>query len=391
MASRKDNKGRVLRTGESQRKDGGYDFRYYDAKKKRHSVYAPTLNELRKKEAEIAALYSQGTKYAEGSTTVLDLVKRYLETKTGLSYNTQCSYNRVFNRVKESPIANVYIRDLKTSEVKRWFTTLSKNGLSYWTIHQTKGVLSPAFDLAVEDEILTKNPFDFSLSKVVPVDSKPRHALTYHQQRDLLKAFKNHPTLAPRYDLMVILLGTGMRISEAVGLTMNDIDMEKRTININHQLIYHYQRGLYISPPKSTSGYRLIPMSDAVYKAFQSVLEDRIFVTDEAEVDGLNGFVFLTKRGTPDYASLIQTALVNVVKDYNRSSPDEPLPRITPHILRHTFCTNMINSGVSVKQVQYLMGHSTATVTMNVYAHAMQEKSDDALISAMNGISLRYA
>lgn len=385
MASRKDNKGRVLKTGESQRPNGGYEFRYFDAHKKRHSVYAATLNELREKEAAIQEMYAQGTSYAEGAITVIELVRRYLDSKDGLSYNTQRNYSYVLEKIDNSPLASRRIRDIKMSDAKRWFTLLSKSGLGYWSISQIKGVISPAFDMAVEDEILVRNPFSFSLSKVVRPNSKQRAALTYKQQKELLQAFREHPSYGPRYNLISIMLGTGLRVGEVTGLTFDDIDMEKRVIHISHQLLYNYKRGLYVSPPKSDSGNRVIPMSDAVYACFQSVLSDRRFVADEPTIDGYSGFIFLTKRGTPDYASLIQTAISGVVRDYNRVA-SEPLPHVSPHILRHTFCTNMINSGVSVKQVQYLMGHSTANVTMNVYAHVMQEKSNEGLISTMNDI-----
>lgn len=390
MASRKDNKGRVLKTGESQRSNGTYEFRYYDAHKDRHTVYAPTLSELREKEAEIQKMYANGTNYVKGAVTVVELVKRYLETKDGLSFNTQVCYDRVVERLKNSTIGCRQIRDIKTSDAKLWVSNLSKSGLGYWSINQIKGLLSPAFESAVEDEILVRNPFGFPLSKVIAVDPKPREALSYKHQKELLQAFKNNSSYAPRYELIAIMLGTGLRIGEATGLTFNDIDMDNRTINVNHQLIYNHKRGLYVVPPKTSSGNRIVPMSDTVYRCFQSAIKNRRLVTDEPVVDGYSGFIFLTKRGTPEYASLVQAAMTNVIKEYNQTATS-PLPRVTPHILRHTFCTNMIDSGVSIKDVQSLMGHSNANVTMNVYAHVMKDKTRDALVETMDNVCRKFA
>lgn len=390
MASRKDNKGRVLKTGESQRANGTYEFRYYDAHKDRHTIYAPTLSELREKEAEVQKMYANGTNYVKGAVTVVELVKRYLEAKDGLSYNTQVCYERVIERLKNSTIGNRQIRDIKTSDAKRWVSNLSKSGLGYWSINQIKGLVSPAFESAVEDEILVRNPFGFPLSKVIATDPKPREALSYKHQKELLQAFKNNSSYAPRYELIAIMLGTGLRIGEATGLTFDDIDMDNRTINVNHQLIYNHKRGLYVVPPKTSSGNRIIPMSDTVYRCFQSAIKNRRIVTDEPVVDGYSGFIFLTKRGTPEYASLVQTALANVIKEHNQTAAS-PLPRVTPHILRHTFCTNMIDSGVSIKDVQSLMGHSNANVTMNVYAHVMKDKTRDALVETMDNVCRKFA
>lgn len=391
MASRKDNKGRVLKTGESQRKDGGYDFRYYDSKGKRHSIYAPTLNELREKESAIQKLLLQGINYTASATTVIEQVNKYLMTREGLSYNTQRSYEYVIEKIKACAFADWPIRDVKSSDAKCWFSLLSKSGLGYWSIQQIKGVISPAFEMAVEDEVLNKNPFDFSLSKVVQPPKKSKEALSYTQQKTLLSAFQTNPSYSSRYELIAIMLGTGMRVGELTGLTFNDVDMDNKLIHVNHQLHYNYKRGLYITAPKSESGNRTLPMSDMVYSCFKAAIANRRFVIDEPSVDGYTGFIFLTKRGNPDYVSLIQQAISAVVKDHNRNYPDNPLPHLSPHILRHTFCTNMIHSGVSVKQTQYLMGHATASVTMNVYAHAVKDQTESGVIRAMNDVGKKLA
>ena len=96
---RKDNKGRVLKTGESQRKDGVYQYRYTDARGRRQCVYATTLQELRQKENDIQI--DDGIDYEAGQITVIELLEKYISLKNGVRYNTQVGYNFVLNLVKE--------------------------------------------------------------------------------------------------------------------------------------------------------------------------------------------------------------------------------------------------------------------------------------------------
>lgn len=67
------------------------------------------------------------------------------------------------------------------------------------------------------------------------------------------------------------------------------------------------------------------------------------------------------------------------MKKYRKLHPDKPLPTITPHVFRHTFCTNMANAGMDIKSLQYLMGHSDAAITMNVYAHASYARAEESM------------
>ena len=99
-AKRKDKKGRVLRTGESQRKDLTYQYRYQDITGKRRTVYAPTLEELRVKEEEINNAVNIGIDYNAGNVTVLELLERYISLKQGVRNATKVGYNFVFNLVK---------------------------------------------------------------------------------------------------------------------------------------------------------------------------------------------------------------------------------------------------------------------------------------------------
>ena len=172
----------------------------------------------------------------------------------------------------------------------------------------------------------------------------------------------------PYYDGMLILFKTGLRISEFVGLTMKDLHMKKRKIDVTHQLQRKRDMTYTIEDTKTAAGRRCIPMTDEVYNAFQRILEQRKHPKVEPMVDGLVGFLFLDKNDRPMVALHWEKYFQRVCKKYN-SIYKVQLPKITPHVCRHTFCSNMAKSGMNPKTLQYLMGHSDIGVTLNTYTH----------------------
>ena len=170
---------------------------------------------------------------------------------------------------------------------------------------------------------------------------------------------------------MFILFKTGLRISEFCGLTVNDLDFKNRIINIDHQLIKVSKIGYVVQPPKSENGIRQIPMSDEVYQSFKNILKQRR-KQKNLVIDGYRDFLFINRNGNPQVAVNYEAMFRKLVEKYN-SNHEEPLPRITPHVMRHTFCTRLANAGMNPKALQYVMGHSNITITLNLYAHASLE------------------
>ena len=379
---RKDSKNRVLRAGESQRKDGTYMYRYTDVRGKRVCVYARTLEDLRVKEQTIQKELNDGIDYAAGEIIVLDLLKRYIATKTGVRYNTKVGYQFVLNLVSKESFGCLKIRDIKPSDAKQWFIKLYQDGRRYSTITSVRGVLRPAFEMAVEDDIIRRNPFSFQITDVVPNDSKTRQAISGEVKERFLTFIRESRHYSQYYDEIIILLGTGMRVSELYGLTRADLDFEARRIKVERQLTRTRHCEYYIEKPKTASGERYIPMTNEVYQAFQSVVQRRKQPKVELLIDGHTGFLFLDKDGKPKVAMHLEHVMKRIVDRYNDAHEDK-LPSITPHVLRHTFCTEMANSGIDLKSLQYLMGHSDAGVTLNVYTHASYEAAENAMRKAV--------
>lgn len=169
------------------------------------------------------------------------------------------------------------------------------------------------------------------------------------------------------YDEIIILLRTGLRISEFCGLTLKDLDFTSRVINIGHQLIKLSKTGYVVQPPKSENGITQIPMSDEVYQAFKNILKHRR-KQKSLVIDGYNDFLFINRNGNPQVVVNYEAMFRKLVDKY-KSKNEEQLPRITPRVMRHTFCTRLAKAGMNPK----VMGHSNITTTLNLYAHASLE------------------
>ena len=375
---RKDHKGRLLRTGESQRKDLTYQYRYTDATGKRRTVYASDLQELRKKEKAIQKDVEDGINYCEGNVTVIELLERYIALKQGVRHATKVGYNFVLNIAKKESFCYRTINTIRTSDAKLWLMKLQKDGRGYSTITSIRGVVKPAFQMACDEDIIRKNPFDFPLAGVVVNDSKKRIALSREQQEIFMNFVKGDDHYCRYYDEFNVLLGTGMRVSEFCGLTISDLDFENRRIFVEKQLLKEKGGVYHVEKTKTESGVRYIPMSDEVCQSLKNILARRQKPKKEMLIDGYAGFLLLDKNGNPKVGLHLDHHMQWTMKKYRRTQ-QIPLPTITPHVLRHTFCTNMANAGMDLKSLQYLMGHSDAGVTMNVYTHASYDHAEKTM------------
>lgn len=391
MATRRDSKHRVLRRGESIRQDGRYQFKCH-VNGKAHFVYSwrleptdklpvgkkPCLS-LRELEKQIGYDLDNRLDPVGRNITVNELVDRYLATKTGVKYNTQMNYNFVKNILKTHPFGDAKISRVKTSDAKLFLIKLQQeDGRGYSSVKTIRGVLRPAFQMAVDDDVLHKNPFGFQLAGVVVNDSVTREAITKEQMNKFLKFVHDDNVYCKYYEVIYILFHTGMRISEFCGLTISDIDLENNIVNIDHQLQRTSDMKYILDTTKTDAGTRKLPITQDVADCFQVILEDRKKPKYEKMIKGHTGFLFLDKNDNPEVAMHWQHRLNHMVKRYNDIYRVQ-MPNITPHVCRHTYCSNMAKSGMNPKTLQYLMGHSDISVTMNTYTHWGLEDAADEL------------
>lgn len=385
---RKDNKGRILRNGEIQEQNGRYRFKYIDTfgdpkyvRSWRLDVHdpmppgkkvEPSLRELEKRIAAdtIDQIVPEG-----GRLTVSDLVEKYVSLRKGVRPSTEAGYKTVINILKKDPFGSQRIDKVKVLDAQEWLVKLQKNGRGYSSIHTIRGVLRPAFQLAVDNDYVRKNPFAFDLGTVIYNDSVTREALSRDDERKFLKFVKEDSHFCKYYDGIYILFNTGLRISEFVGLTLKDIDFENMKINVDHQLQRNNGIGYNIRDTKTESGGRLVPMTEEVAECFKRIIQNRKTPKVEPMVDGYVGFLFLDKDEHPMVAMHWEKYFQHIVEKYNNIYKIQ-MPKVTPHVCRHTFCSRMASARMNPKTLQYIMGHSDISVTLNTYTHL---GFDDAL------------
>ena len=381
---RKDDKGRLLRAGESQRPDKRYCYQYTDAYGKRKSTYSWRLTEhdrmipgkkkeasLREKERKIQADLFDQIIPEGGKLTVRGLTEKYVSIKgnSNVRESTRASYRTVLALLEKDSFGGKRIDKVRISDAKEWLIKLQRmDGKGYSTIRTIRGVLRPAFQLAVDDDLIRKNPFGFELASVVYNDSVTREALSYKDEKRFMEFVKEDKHFSQYYDAIFILFQTGLRISEFVGLTKKNISFGEMKITVDHQLQRYPKIGYCIVEPKTEAGVREIPMTAEVADCFRRILKKRAKLKVEPMVDGYSGFLFIDKNGNPMVALHWEKYFQHICEKYNKIYKN-PIPKVTPHVARHTFCSRMAAKRMNPKTLQYIMGHSDIAVTLNTYTH----------------------
>lgn len=397
MATRKDNKGRNLKTGESQRKDGRYMYRW-TVDGKECTVYSLTLAELREKEKKIQKDIEDGIDGRKASNTYLnDMFEKYMEGKTELKQSTRSNYRYMYKKfVESSKLGKKKIGEIKFSDIKSFYNSLiNENGFKPNSMETINTILHPIFTLAVRDGIIRTNPSDGAMAEIKKShnwEKTRRHALTIEEQ----EAFIDYMTGSPIYNhwlpIFTTFLGTGCRVGELIGLRWEDCDFDNNIISINHNLIYRQQDNgkmeMHITTPKTQAGCRIIPMLSEVRQALVRERKNRMktgFST--CEIDGYKNFVFLNRNGGVYNPMTLNRAICRITRDYNTEEIEKAIKEnrgpvlirhFSVHNLRHTFCTRFCENETNIKIIQEIMGHSDISTTMNIYAEATESKKQES-------------
>ena len=403
--SRKDSRGYVLRNGESQRKDGRYVFSYTDSEKKRRSIYAKSLAELRTKERKIIRDIEDGLDpHLPERMSLNDLYDKFMGQKYDLKESTRVNYLYTYNHFVRDGFGKRKIATIKYTDIKKFYYSLILDKqVKASSVESVHTQLHPTFQMAVRDGILRTNPTDGVMTEIKKShiwDKSKRRALTVPQQ----KAFMNHAMENAVFrgwvPILTVLLGTGMRIGECLGLCWSDVDFGKRIIEVNKTLVYRPDEkgksSFYVSTPKTEAGIRTIPILDEVYKALLTEYEMQScigFNTDT--ISGYSGFLFTTSSGNVVNPSCVNRAIDRIIKSYNKEETAKAkkerreavlLPHFSAHHLRHTFCTRLCEEESNLKVIQSIMGHSDISTTMDIYAEATDEKKKEIVAKLENKI-----
>lgn len=402
--TRKDKKGYMLRTGECQRKDGRYSYAYTDRWKKRHVVYATSLVELRELEKQIRMDLDSGIDpNAAKVMTVNDAFDRYISRKYDLKPTTKSNYQFNYDHFVREGFGQEKIGKIRYSDVKKFYYDLMKErGIKPRTLDGINTVIHSTFKMAVRDEIIRSNPAEGVMAEIKKSDlwvKTRKCGLTVPEQRELVEFMKDSHQFKGWVPVITVLLGTGMRIGECLGLRWEDINLDKRLISVNHNLVDYQDRDIRkqvrkIQTTKTRAGVRMIPMIDEVYEAFitEFELQSAIGFCEE-EIDGYSGFIFTTTDQKLMSRSAVNNAIHRIVRIHNeeeekkaKAEGREPIliPQFSAHQLRHTFCTRFCENETNLKVIQSIMGHSDITTTMDIYADATPEKKQE-IMANLNG------
>ena len=399
MASRKDRHGRVLQKGEFQRKDGRYQFSYCTIIGKRCYFYAKDLAELRRKERELLVAQWHGVDLYGTQVTMNFMYDRSIALKTGLKPSTKASYLQSYDNYVRDEIGRKPIKNIKHSDVVAFYNHLVKDkGLSIKTVQHVHIQVYAAFKIAVQDEVIFKNPAECAFGdykRACGLQDRKIKALTLEEQKAFVNFIDGHPVWGRYHSIFTFLLGTGLRSGELCGLRWQDVNIDERYIDINHNLVSVKRiRGgekdhLTVTTPKTRAGIRKVPLMDPVIEALKEeykIAEAKGFKTET--IDGYTDFVFTKQNGTAYTCSRLDEALTKIVRDYNKQEEvvaahekREPLylPHISNHMLRHTFCTRLCERDVNVKVIQTIMGHASVKITLDIYAEVSSKKQAEEI------------
>lgn len=411
MAERRDTKNRLLGKGEYQKSDGRYMYRYVDSKGNSRFVYSWTLTQtdrppkgkhsekcLRELEKEIAKdLQDEIDSFKAKKMTLNAFYEDYIEQKQELKTSTRTNYKYMYKKYVWDSIGRRKLPEIKYSDIKKFYNHLIREvGFKPNSMETIHTILHPIFATAVRDGYIRVNPTDGVMAEIKKSNDweKPkRHALSVSEQEAFVEFTKSHSVYSHWLPLFTVLLGTGCRVGEIVGLTWDDCDFKNGIININHSLIYRPDEytgksGFYISTPKTKAGEREIPMFEAVRKA---LLNERMRQMREGfnqtVIDGYSGFIFSNRFNGVLSPHNINRAIERITRDYNVEESElaarqnrEPLllPHFSVHNLRHTFCTRMCENESNIKVIQEIMGHSYISTTMDVYNEATRDKKKES-------------
>ena len=390
--ARKDPKGRALRTGETYRKyDGMYIYKYTDPFGKKSYVYSKNLSKLREKEEQLKRDQLDGLDlYTMRIATINFVFDRYISSKTELRSTTFSNYMYTYDHFIREEFGTRKIAEVKFSDVLQFYKHLvDDKGLAIGTLDNVHSVLHPTFELAVRDDIIRNNPSNGVMAEMKKKWGRStgvRHALTMEQQEAFMKCLDMQEHIRWR-PIFTVLLGTGCRIGEVIGLRWEDIDMENRLININHAVTYYprkkdsYVCEFEVSLPKTEAGVRTVPMLPAVYDAFleEKELQEVLDICCDVELNGMSNFIFCNRFGKLHNPQALNRVIKRITEDYNtaevvRAKREKREPILIPHFschhLRHTFCTRFCENETNVKVIQSVMGHADISTTLNIYAEA---------------------
>lgn len=383
----KDLKGKELGKGLGQRKDKYYYAKYsYHGKKGQQSFHTLVEAKNWRQEQLYLCRHPELRTATSPDMTVDAWFNRWLKDVVGnRAPNTLRNYRERYEHNVQPFIGSMLLRDVKPMDCQMILNAMESDYAGS-TIRQTYMTMGTFFKSAKDNGFIDRYPMD-GVRYTKPVRAVDDiHFLTVDEQKRFLEAAKG----SHNYAQYALILETGLRTGEMIGLTWDAIDWEKRTLTVNKTLEFRYKQDEWrAGPPKTESSYRTIPLTDTAYGILREIYDTREY---RKELKDLSTVLTFMDRKTGQKRKLVMRDLVFINwrtgMPAKNSSYDTHLyklcdeagiKRFCMHALRHTYATRAIESGMQPKVLQKLLGHASSKTTMDRYVHVTDDSMQKAV------------
>lgn len=367
--------GKELGKGISQRKrDGLYQGRFVNRFGKRETIYEKSLSELRRRLRNAQYEDEKQINVVTKDITLDEWYEVWMNTcKKNCRNSTKATYATQYRQIKKS-LGWRKLASLNLVVVQQTINSLRTDNQR----KNIKKLLVDMLDKAMDSDLLTRNVAKKVNTIISKEKTKERRVLTVKETEIFLKEAEG----TFYYNLYVLALETGMRIGELLGLTWEDVDFEKRLIQVSQTLCYFKKDGKYVfemHETKTNNGKRVIPLTKKAMKVLKNQWDckNKIIAQGKTAPEEYQNLIFVTKNNRPSQQFIVQECIELIIRHIQEKHTD--FERFSTHCFRHTFATRAIENGMNPKTLQKLLGHGSLQMTMDLYCHV----TDDTLFEAM--------